>query len=269
MHAPRSNDSIARAAADTLVAFESLTYSTPSTVGDLLEAVRHAGELAQRGPHRLGVERRARGRAAAAIAFSRLWRPRRRTSAASISGSSRHSDALRRSRISQSGPGPNRTASASRSAERARPFSDRDVVGCAGWRTCAAWPRGRRSKRPVAVEVVRRQVQEHGRLGRERRRVLELEARRLAHDRRRPASSAPTSELTGVPTLPATATGGSGGPVHRAEQLDRGRLAVRAGHRDELVRHAAARPARARRGPACRPSGRARPRAPPAGRPGS
>ena len=57
--------------------------------------------------------------------------------------------------------------------------------------------------------------------------------------RRRPvasASSSPASALTGVPTLPATATGQPGGAVDRAEQLGRGRLAVRPGHRAELVR---------------------------------
>ena len=47
---------------------------------------------------------------------------------------------------------------------------------------------------------------------------------------------------TGVPTLPATATGSPAARWIVADQLGRRRLAVRAGHRDELVAAAAARP---------------------------
>ena len=49
-------------------------------------------------------------------------------------------------------------------------------------------------------------------------------------------STSPTSVEAGVPTLPATATGTPRGAIDRPEQLDRRRLAVGAGHRDELVR---------------------------------
>ena len=86
----------------------------------------------------------------------------------------------------------------------------------------------------MAVEVVGGEVEEDGALGREGDAVLELEARGLADDGR-VRVELPASEDSGVPTLPATATGSPGGPVDVAEQLDGRRLAVRPGHRDEAV----------------------------------
>ena len=60
---------------------------------------------------------------------------------------------------------------------------------------------------PWRSSVVGLEVQQHRRLGRERLGVLELERRRLADDDGRRGPGRPTSELTAVPTLPATATG--------------------------------------------------------------
>ena len=71
----------------------------------------------------------------------------------------------------------------------------------------------------MAVEVVGSEVEEDGALGREVGGVLELEARGLA-DHGRVGVDAPTSEASGVPTLPATATGsprcGRGGRAARS-----------------------------------------------------
>ena len=50
-----------------------------------------------------------------------------------------------------------------------------------------------------------------------------------------PGSSVPGSEASAVPTLPATTTGAPAVAVDVADQLDRRRLAVGAGERDELV----------------------------------
>ena len=48
-------------------------------------------------------------------------------------------------------------------------------------------------------------------------------------------STSPTSRESGVPTLPATATGSPAVAVEVPEQLHRGRLAVGPGHREEAV----------------------------------
>ena len=128
-------------------------------------------------------------------------------------------------------------------APRRRPRPRRPRPGS---RTRAASPRGRpRSRRggrggPARRSAARRTPGANA----TRPRAGSSRPRRRP---RRPGRAMPTSDDSGVPTLPATATGMPGGAVDRAEQLDRRGLAVRAGHGDELVRAAAARRARARR----------------------
>ena len=123
----------------------------------------HAARLAP--PRRSSP--RSRHTAAAAIALSRLWRPRRRTSEASISGSSRHSrrpavEAASRSRV------PRRTGSRGRRCPPSASFTTATSDGCrfAKMRSFAS--------RYSAVDAWRSrwsggEVQEHGRLRREGR----------------------------------------------------------------------------------------------------
>ena len=60
-------------------------------------------------------------------------------------------------------------------------------------------------ERPVAVEMVLGEVEQHAGVGREALGVLELERGRLADDRRRPpAARVPASVESAVPTLPTT-----------------------------------------------------------------
>ena len=86
----------------------------------------------------------------------------------------------------------------------------------------------------MAVEVVGGEVEEDGALGGEGGGVLELEAGRLADDGRvgidRPGERGERrADVAGDGDRLA------GGPVDVAEQLDRGRLAVGPGHREEAV----------------------------------
>ena len=166
---------------------------------------RPAKSAAPRAPRRSTP--RASAAAAAAIAFSRLCGPRSRSSDASSNGSPCHTSRPLRGE-GRSRARPNHTAGRTRRPRlrtRLRGVQHGDVVGrwLAKMRSFASQVLG---DDRVAVEVVLREVQEDRRLGSKRDRVLELEARRLADDRRSPASS-PASALTGVPTLPATATG--------------------------------------------------------------
>ena len=91
----------------------------------------------------------------------------------------------------------------------------------------------------VAVEVVGREVEEDRALGGEGGAVLELEAGALADDGRVGLDRADAAPASGVPTLPATATGSPAVAVDVAEQLGRGRLAVGAGDGEEAVRERA------------------------------
>ena len=87
----------------------------------------------------------------------------------------------------------------------------------------------------MTVEVILLDVEQDRALGREGGGVLELKARRLADHHRLSGSTAPTSDASGVPTFPATATGKPAWPIDLAEQLHRGGLAVRARHGQEAV----------------------------------
>ena len=87
----------------------------------------------------------------------------------------------------------------------------------------------------VAVEVVRRQVEEDGALGREEAGVLELEARGLADDRRLRVAP-PDQARQRRADVAGDRDRLAGRPPDVPEQLDRGRLAVGAGDREEAIR---------------------------------
>ena len=136
---------------------------------------------------------------------ARLWAPRRRISSAAISGSLVATTAApARSPARRPAPKQHAPRAAAEVLDAQPGRRDRDVV--------VALPREHPQlcrqvglEGAVAVEVVGREVEQHRRLGRERDGVLELEDEHLADDVA-PGSSAPTSEASGVPTLPATAT---------------------------------------------------------------
>ena len=247
-------------------------------LGHLLEPVRHAGELAQRLAHRVGAARRdASAAAAAPIAFSRLWAPRSRISAASMQRLAAPGERRRRE---LAGPQPGRAephppgAAGSRaSAGRRHRDVARALVGedaqlrvAVGLEACRGGRGGPRSR-----------LRSTRGLGRERARVLELEARGLADDhgvrveRRRPATTAACRRCPATATGSARRRGGSrraarpwwscrscrsprrtrsaaaarpssSSPMHRDAALargrDHGRLARHAGALDHVTAHA-------------------------------
>ncbi len=87
----------------------------------------------------------------------------------------------------------------------------------------------------VAVEVVRREVEEHRGVGREGERVLELEGRRLADDGRRRVEGAGERRQRRA-DIAGRGHGHTGRAVHRRDELGRRRLPVRARDRDQRVR---------------------------------
>ena len=89
---------------------------------------------------------------------------------------------------------------------------------------------------PVAVEVVLGYVQQHGALRGERRRVLELEARRLTDDRGVRVDAVRDERRERGPRVPRDRHRPAGLAVDRPEQLGGRGLAVGAGHGVELVR---------------------------------
>ena len=89
-------------------------------------------------------------------------------------------------------------------------------------------------ERTVAVEVVRRGVQEHRALGRKRRGVLELKARRLA-DHRGAGIEVVGQRGKRRADVPGDSNGLARGAPDVAGKLGHRRLAVGAGHRDEPV----------------------------------
>ena len=90
----------------------------------------------------------------------------------------------------------------------------------------------------VPVEMVLREVQEHGDLGREPVAVLELKARGLADHRRRRRKRAGVGAHRGT-DVAGDGDRPPGGAVDLSDQLDCGRLSVGPGHRAELVRNQA------------------------------
>ena len=247
------------------MAFESFTYEHAAALRHLLEPVRHAGEACAARRDRVRVDTRAPARPRPPPSRSRGCERRAGASRSRRSGARRSTRARRRAR--QVGV---RAAEAHVRARRltANPMRRQVVLGlvredaqlgvAVGLEACRGGRGGPRVTFSSSAHV-----------GRERRRVLELEARRLADHRRAPGRCSPTSDASGVPTLPATATGTPACASDRAEQLDRGGLAVGAGDRDERGSAAAARPARARRAPAGRARAPRRSRAPRSARPGS
>ena len=114
------------------------------------------------------------------MAFSRLWAPRSRISAAASSGSPRHASASSTSSRSEPG-GPKVT-------RRARPpgAMSGGTTATSSSRLAGEDPQLRVAvalEGPVAVEVVLLEVEEQRGVRGERARVLQLEARDLAHHR--------------------------------------------------------------------------------------
>ena len=115
----------------TFVALESFTYVTPPRCA--ISSRRCLTPANERRPERTASSStpRARHAAAAAIAFSRLWRPRRRSSrAASRSRPFQHSSPSR-SRSAASGPAPKPT-------RRADPARASSAASCAPFAPCPA-----------------------------------------------------------------------------------------------------------------------------------
>ena len=170
-------------------------------LGDELEPVRHAGEGAQSLGDRSSAIPAARAAAVAAAAFSRLCAPR-------ISGSAGSSSSAENSIPSRPSP--------ARDDLRARALEDAQLRVAVGL------------ERPVPVEVVGLEVEQHRDVAGELVHVLELERRELADDPlRRARSSERRADVAGDRDVT------SRGAEDRAEQLGRRRLAVRAGDADE------------------------------------
>ena len=159
------------------------------------------------GAPRRGRSRGASAAAAAAIAFSRLWAPRRRSSPTSIR---RH--ALPRE-LPRARPG-RRPAPPKRTRPGARPADRRTRQGQSA-RSSSSWCAKMRS---LAVAVAARSVPCRSRWSSSRSGaarysganaagVLELEAGGLADHRRAPGRGCPRATTAACPTLPATATG--------------------------------------------------------------
>ena len=161
--------------------------------------------------------------AAAAIAFSRLCGAAQADLAPASSGSRAESPKSTRGR-----------RRARRGLER-RAAATATCVGAPGSRRSAAWRRGRPRGCRGGRGGPRSRFSSTAHVGRELDRVLELEARALADD------GGVGVELADQRRQRRADVAGHrdrqlGRAVDRAEQLGRGRLAVRAGHRDEAVR---------------------------------
>ena len=205
MHAAVERLEPAQRPTATFVALESFTYSTPSRSAHLLQPVRHAGEAAQRAAHRLRVDARARAR--------RPPPPSRSRGCARRAGASR------------------RRPSAARPPTQARRRAGQSASGAAEATACGPSRRREPAAASTATSLVL--VGEHAQLrrrGRPRRcrggrggpRVeVQEDAPSRARTPRRPRAGSstprrprsapgrrsPTSADSGVPTLPATATG--------------------------------------------------------------
>ena len=235
-------DAHARAEA-TLVAFESFTYSTPPRSPTSSSRCGTPANVAQRprAPRR-PARPRASAAAAAAIAFSQVVRAaqadlvhRQRLVAPQLPAGAARRRADPKLRPGGAKPGQRRVAAPS---------------GCAN--SAQLRRRGRRSKVPWRSRWSSLEVQQHRALGGERRGVLELEARAPRRRSTAAASTAPTSEASGVPTLPATATGRPASRWIAPSSSVVVVLPLVPVTATNAVRAAAARPARARRSPRSR-----------------
>ena len=197
--------------------------------------MRHAGEAAQRGAHRLDLHasRQARGRrrhrvlavvrpaqAQVAAVHQRRAAPRQPPVALGEVGL--------RPRPERHPPGL--------AAQRQRPQLQRGdrgrVHGLAGEELELRAPVGLEGA--VAVEMVLGEVEQHPGLGREGLRVLELEGGGLADDGRRGVERPGQPRERGA-HVARDHHRQAGGPMHVPDQLDGGRLAVRSGDRHELI----------------------------------
>ena len=121
----------------------------------------------------------------------------------------------------------------------------------------------------VPIEVIGREVEQHGNPRPELLGHLELKAARLDHVHDVAATSRSTCALSGMPMLPPTIAAHAALVQHPSHQRRRRRLALGAGDRDDASRQPARRRARARRSSARRPRAPRRRRAGAATRPGS
>ena len=176
---------------------------TPSTSATCLEPVRDAGELAQRRAHGVGVDAALEAHAAAAIALSMLC------GRAAHLGRVDHRLAAPARCLSveahpQPCPAPNRLAPAGRSSERLDSAPPRRTAP--GWRRCAA---SRRDSRRACACRSRWSCEKLRNTAASGANAIVSSSWKLdaSHTTVAAGSSEPASELTGVPTLPATATG--------------------------------------------------------------
>ena len=183
--------------------------------------------VAQRLAHRV-ADRRPRASATAAAAIGVLagcGRPRSRSSSARAAARPRHRCAVarrelapaRRRHAPRQPPGTSMPAGATATSSRPWCANDLQLGVAVGL------------ERAVAVEVVgARGSAARAASGANASVSSSWKRRRLADDRRVRGRARPTSDDSGVPTLPPTATGSPAARWIVAEQLDRRRLAVRA-----------------------------------------
>ena len=186
---PPSNASIPRRADATLVAFESLTYSTPPA---LPTSSRRCGTPAK--PRRAAATASpgtpaTRATADAPMAFSRLCRPRRRISEAGSGSSSGSPNVTRRARPGREKPG-GATATCSGVWLRNMPSLASRYASKLPWRS--RWSSSTFRSRPTSG--AKASLSSAWKLETSQTTVVS-------------GSTSPTSADSGVPTLPATATG--------------------------------------------------------------
>ena len=210
-------------------------------LGDLLEAVRDAGEAAQPLAHRLAVEphRERRGGGGHRVGDvvlaeeAELLDRQQRLAVVEDRPLGQRDLAVGR-RAGAEGEPPGAAAEVGAGQRRVVGVVDGDVVVA----LVGEDPQLRRQvglEVVVAVEVVGGEVEEDRALGREEARVLELEAGGLA-DHRRVRLDLPGQLRERRADVAGDRDRLTGAAVDVPEQLDRGRLAVRPGHRDEPVR---------------------------------
>ncbi len=223
-----------------MVALESLTKRTPSIVGDRLEPVRDAGEAAQPGADRVAVdaegERRRGGRHrvldVVLAGDAELLGPQQRFAVPEDRPLGRRHLAVGRGAAAELDP-PRAAAEVDAGQLGIVAVPDRDVVvALVGEDAQLRLAVGREVA--VAVEVIGRQVQEDRALGAEEAGVLELEAGDLGDDGRVGFDLADQAGQRHA-DVARHRDRLAGAAEDVAEQLDRGRLAVGAGHGEEAV----------------------------------
>ncbi len=222
----------------TFVALESLIQRHAVVDRDELEAVRHAGEAcAVRPPRPRGSIPRARHTAAVAMAFWRLCSPGSAISLDWRSAAPHPTTGNRRARTAR--PGARR-----RSTRGARSRRGRSMPRSVGATATSSLPCAGEDPQlgrdvvlegPVAVEVVRGQVEQDRGLRARRRSCPRAGTRRPRRRRCVSAGKRADERGGGGADVARHRHRQSGLAVDVADPLGRRRLAVGAGHRDELV----------------------------------